>query len=452
MCSYASRPCGPPAGSEDDPETAGRPDGRSPIESLTAGGAAGSALHEADPVKILVINSGSSSIKYQLFDMSQRAVLAAGVLERIGEPASRLTHRVGERPGSAPLEYTEPVGHHREGIRLIDRVLRDTGVLEEFSALDGIGHRVVHGGEAFQQPTRVSPAVVEAIRDLIPLAPLHNPANLLGMEVALERAPQVPQVAVFDTAFHQTIPPHAFRYALPEAFYTQHGVRRYGFHGTSHRYVARQAARLLARPLADLRLITLHLGNGASATAVQAGRSIDTSMGLTPLEGLVMGTRCGDLDPAIVFFLQRKAGIAPEEMESVLNRDSGVKGICGVNDMRTIGERAQAGDPQARLALSIYCYRIKKYIGAYLAILGGLDALVFTGGIGENAAFVRAGVCAGLSHLGIAVDPARNAQPPGQAFPIHAEGRPVRVLVIPTNEELAIAEATQAVIRGEAGD
>lgn len=403
-------------------------------------------------MKILVINSGSSSIKYQLFDMSRNTVSATGILERIGEPDSRLSHRPGTDPQAfAPLERRVPVAHHRDGFGFIAAALRETGVLADFGDLDGVGHRVVHGGEAFQHPCRVTPAVLEAIRRLVPLAPLHNPANLLGIEVCLERAPAVPQVAVFDTAFHQTIPPHAFRYALPEVYYTEYGVRRYGFHGTSHHYVARQAARFLGRPLASLRLITLHLGNGASASAVQGGRSIDTSMGLTPLEGLVMGTRCGDLDPAIVFYLQRRAGLSAEAVESALNRESGVKGICGANDMRTVGERAAAGDLQARLALEIYCYRIKKYVGAYLAALGGLDALIFTGGIGENADFVRAGVCAGLAHLGIEVDPARNGQRTSGVFPIHMEGRPVPVLVVPTNEERAIAEAAREVIAGAAG-
>ena len=399
-------------------------------------------------MKILVINSGSSSIKYQLFDMKDKAVLASGLLEQIGESESRLTHHTRNPKGEMEkIVKTGQVANHRQGFRLIGTVLQKSGAINDTAELSGIGHRVVHGGEKFNEPTLINQKVIDTIRRLIPLAPLHNPANLLGIEVAVESAPAVPQVAVFDTAFHQSIPIYAFRYAIPQDLYEAHRVRRYGFHGTSHFYVIKQAASFLNRPLESLSLITLHLGNGASAAAVKGGRSIDTSMGMTPLEGLIMGTRSGDIDPAIVFYLGRQTGLGRDEVESILNKDSGLKGICGVNDMRKIGELAQAGNARARLAIEMVCYRIKKYIGAYYAVLGQLDALVFTGGIGENASFIRAGACQGLSHMGIELDPDKNNKRSKEAFEIQSEDSPVDVLVIPTNEELEIAEETVATVK-----
>ena len=400
-------------------------------------------------MKILVLNSGSSSIKYQLFNMPDGSVLAAGSLEQIGEPGSHLSHslRTGQG-GMSKTVRTLPIADHRQGFQLIASVLRETGALADTGELRGIGHRVVHGGEKFKDPARVTSEVLAAIRALIPLAPLHNPANLLGMEVAMESAPSVPQVAVFDTAFHQSIPPHAYRYAIPKKLYESHQVRRYGFHGTSHRYVAKKAAEFLKKPLDTLNLISLHLGNGASAAAIRQGRCIDTSMGLTPLEGLIMGTRCGDLDPAIIFYLMRETGLASGEIESILNKDSGLKGICGVNDMRTVGELAERGDPEAQLAISMYCYRIKKYIGAYHAVLGGLDGLIFTGGIGEHADFIRAGCCEGLAHLGLELDAEKNREAVKGCSVIESEASRVKILVIPTNEELEIAEQTVACLEG----
>ena len=399
-------------------------------------------------MKILVINSGSSSIKYKLFDMTDRAELASGMLERIGETSSRLTHQTRNAQGDTDkIVETEAVADHRAGLQLIARNLNESGALKDTMELAGIGHRVVHGGEEFREPTLIDKKVIDAIRRLIPLAPLHNPANLLGIEVSMQTALQVPQVAVFDTAFHQSIPMHAFRYAIPHDLYEAHHVRRYGFHGTSHYYVAKQAARLVDRPLNSLNLITLHLGNGASAAAVKGGKSIDTSMGMTPLEGLIMGTRCGDIDPAIIFYLKRKTGLARDEVETLLNKESGLKGICGFNDMREIEELAQGGNPRAKLAIEMVCYRIKKYIGAYCAVLGRLDALVFTAGIGEKSPVVRAGSCLGLSHLGIEVDPEKNNRQYGEAFEIQTAKSTVKVLVIPTNEELEIAEQTVACIQ-----
>ncbi len=392
-------------------------------------------------MKILVINSGSSSIKYQLFDMPAKTVLASGVLEQIGETRSRLTHLTRRSIGEmVETVKNDKVADHQAGFQLMGSILSESGAIKDTAELSGIGHRVVHGGEEFRKPTLIDNRVIDTIRRLIPLAPLHNPANLLGIEVALQSAPNVPQVAVFDTAFHQSIPAHAFRYAIPQNLYDAHQVRRYGFHGTSHYYVAKQAARLMERPLNSLDLITLHLGNGASATAIKDGISIDTSMGMTPLEGLIMGTRSGDIDPAIIFYLQSKTGLARDEVEALLNKESGLKGICGVNDMRQIEERAQNGDSRARLAIEMVCYRIKKYIGAYYAVLGRLDGLVFTAGIGEKSALIRTESCKGLTHLGIEVDAKKNNRKSKEAFEIQSADSAVRVLVIPTNEELEIAE------------
>ena len=401
-------------------------------------------------MKILVINSGSSSIKYRLFDMTDKSVLASGIMEQIGEAESRLIHQT--RNGKGEMEEivnTETVADHQAGFQLIGAVLGESGALKDTGELSGIGHRVVHGGEEFKEPTLLTERVIDTIRRLIPLAPLHNPANLLGIEVAMQSAPKVPQVAVFDTAFHQSIPIHAFRYAIPQDLYEAHHVRRYGFHGTSHYYVAKQAARLMGRPLKTLNLITLHLGNGASAAAVKGGKSIDTSMGMTPLEGLIMGTRSGDIDPAIIFYLGRQTGLGRDAVETLLNKDSGLKGICGVNDMRQIEKLAQQVDSRAQLAIKMFCYRTKKYIGAYTAVLGRLDALVFTAGIGEKSPLIRAGVCQSLSHLGIEIDPVKNNQKSNKAFEIQKRGSSVKVFVVPTNEELEIAEQTVACIESQ---
>ncbi|UCD77488.1 MAG: acetate kinase [Desulfobacterales bacterium] len=399
-------------------------------------------------MKVLVINSGSSSIKYQLFDMRDRTVLAAGLLEQIGETESRLTHRSRSvQGGMEEIVRTQPVENHQAGFQLIGGVLNETGAVGDTGELFGIGHRVVHGGEKFRAATIINPEVIETIRRLIPLAPLHNPPNLLGIEVAREAAPQVPQVAVFDTAFHHSIPPPAFHYALPQDLYANHQVRRYGFHGTSHYYVAKQAALHLNRPLESLNLITLHLGNGASVTAIKNGKSVDTSMGMTPLEGLIMGTRSGDIDPAIIFFLGRQVGYAPQKIESMLNRQSGLKGICGVNDMRDIARLAAKGDKRARLAIDMFCYRIKKYIGAYYAALGRVDVLVFTGGIGENAGDIRLRSCEGLARLGIDVDEQNNSVRGSGIFEIQSPKSEVTILVVPTDEELEIAEQTVQCIK-----
>jgi acetate kinase len=385
-------------------------------------------------LKVLVLNSGSSSVKYRLFDLEAERVLAAGLIERIGEG-----------------QGSEGVPDHRRAIDQIFRRLKAEGALRDGRDLAGIGHRVVHGGEAFRSAALVDDAVIRAVREAIPLAPLHNPPNLLGMEVCRELWPGVPQVAVFDTAFHQSMPPEAYRYALPEACYRDLRVRRYGFHGTSFAYVVRRAAAHLGKPPEALDAIALHLGNGASAAAIAGGRSIDTSMGMTPLAGLMMGTRCGDLDPGAVLYLLER-GMPMEAVERLLNRDSGLKGVAGANDMRDVLARAEAGDPGAGLALDMYCYRIKQYVGAYYAVLGRLDVLIFTGGIGEHAAPVRRRVCAGLEHLGLCLDEGANAGAGDGIAAIHAAASPSRILVIPTDEELEIARQTGAVIGGGAED
>lgn len=395
-------------------------------------------------MKVLVLNSGSSSIKYRLFAMPGLAVLASGMVERIGESQGHIVHKVMGAGGDdgQSIKRSMPVADHRHGFDLMGRILAETGVIRHASELAGMGHRVVHGGEKFHAPVIITEEVMATIRGLVPLAPLHNPANLTGIQVAREYAPAVPQVAVFDTAFHQTIPQQAYLYALPRSLYENLHVRRYGFHGTSHCFVAKEAAAYLGRDFDRTNLITLHLGNGASVAAVQNGRCVDTSMGMTPLEGLIMGTRCGDLDPAIIFYLARETGMGLPELDALLNQESGLKGICGDNDMRRIAERAVQGDGHAGLALDMFCYRIRKYIGSYLAVLGRIDALVFTGGIGENAAIVREKVCAGLAGLGIDLDQGKNLATTKGIRELQHGGNTVKVLVIPTNEELEIARQT----------
>jgi len=407
--------------------------------------------------RVLVVNTGSSSIKYQLFDMPEGSgepqqgdpvdrghkVLASGVVERIGEAGARLTHRAGD---ADPLVVEDRVADHSEGFERVFGAFEAAG--EPIGELAGIGHRVVHGGDRLTAPTLVDEGTIRAIADQVPLAPLHNPSNLLGIRIAMASFPDTPQVAVFDTAFHQTMPPRAWRYALPADLAAELRIRRYGFHGTSHAYVSRKAAEHLGRPAAELNLITLHLGNGASVAAVAGGRCIDTSMGMTPLEGLVMGTRSGDLDPAVVFYLHREAGLSVDDIDDLLNKRSGMLGLAGANDLREVGRRAADGDQAATEALDVYCYRIRKYVGAYAAALGRLDALVFTAGVGENNDGVRAGVCQDLEGLGVTLNPKRNRARSGRPRTISADDAPVAVLVVPTNEELEIAEQTLAVVGG----
>ena len=398
-------------------------------------------------MKILVLNSGSSSLKFKLFELPNLVVSATGLIEQIGETQSTAQLTFVDASGTENnTRRSDPVANHRQAIGIMHEMLRESGTLTDLGELAGIGHRVVHGGEDFHQPTRINETVVAAIERLIPLAPLHNPANLTGIRVAMEHGSHIPQVAVFDTAFHQSIPEHAYLYALPYRLYEQQNIRRYGFHGTSHSYVARQAADYLGRPIESLNMITLHLGNGASAAAIRDGQCIDTSMGFTPLEGLVMGTRSGDLDPAILFYLSRERGMDIDALNTLLNKESGLKGICGENDMRTISEAAEQGDGQTRLALAIFCYRIKKYIGAYMAALGGVDCIVFTGGIGENSATVRQMSCQGMERLGLSLDEEKNNICKQDILEIQATDSRVSLLVIPTDEEYEIASQTLQVI------
>ena len=394
-------------------------------------------------LKVLVLNSGSSSIKFELFDMPAEKREAGGLLERIGEEQSKLTYTIGE----VKKTVEEKIADHGQGLRLIIDALTDSahGGLSDISEIGAVGHRVVHGGEAFSETALIDDAVQKAVEDHIQLAPLHNPPNLMGIKVARELLPGVPQVAVFDTAFHQTMPTMAYTYAIPYELYEELRIRRYGFHGTSHRYVAARAAKMLGRGVDATSLITAHLGNGASMAAIRGGKSIDTTMGLTPLEGLMMGTRCGDIDPAIIPFLSRVKDMPVGDIDKLLNKKSGVLGVSGLsNDMRTIEQAAKDGNERAALALDIYCYRIRKYVGAYTAAIGKVDALVFTAGVGENSATVRERVCENLAPLGYRLDVAKNRGARGKEVDISTTNSPIRILVIPTDEELMIAQDTYA--------
>lgn len=401
-------------------------------------------------MKILVINTGSSSIKYELFDMDNHLALASGMAEKIGEDTSLIIHkRILPNGESAEKMEEVLIADHHEGMKRIVDLLVDPelGPIQDKSDISAIGHRVVHGGETFHSTTIIDEKVIAAIKENIPLAPLHNPPNLVGIEVARSVFPDATQVAVFDTAFHQTIPMKAFLYAIPFDMYQKNRVRRYGFHGTSHAYVAQKAADYMGQPLAELNLITTHLGNGASMAAVKLGKCVDTSMGMTPLAGLVMGTRSGDVDPALPFFMANHLGMSLRDIDEVLNKDSGLKGLCGTNDMRDVIEEKDAGDDRARIALEVYAYRIKKYIGAYFAALGSLDVMVFTAGIGENAPYIRELSCGGLNRLGIEIDEERNYGTGSGIREISSQESKVKVLVIPTDEELEIARETKTVLQ-----
>jgi acetate kinase len=395
---------------------------------------------------ILVINAGSSSVKYTLFDRDGETVRAGGIVERIGFDGTRLKHRT---PTGKALDELVSVANADEAVGAILAALThpDHGAIDGIDEIGAVGHRVVHGGERLTHPVVVDEAVKAYIRECCRFAPLHNPHHLKGIEACERHIPNAAQVAVFDTAFHATIPRHAFLYGIPLRYYTEDHVRRYGFHGISHKYVSEAAARHLQLPADGLRMITCHLGNGCSMTAVQGGRSVDTSMGFTPLEGLVMGTRCGDIDPAAVLHLMEHHRFSPASMNDLLNKQSGLLALAGIgsNDLRDVVAASEGGHPQATVALDIFCYRIRKYIGAFAAVMGGLDVLVFTAGIGENSPEVRRRVCAGLEGadgFGIALDGLKNAAAGSRPRAIHADGSRVKVLVIPTNEELEIARET----------
>jgi acetate kinase len=405
-------------------------------------------------MKILVINAGSSSIKYKLFDVDENRLLASGSAEKIGEKTSILKHKSNLPSGENKVIAEDVrISDHDDGLkRIVDRLIDpEHGVVKDKTEITAIGHRVVHGGETFQAPTIVDEKVIAAIKKNIPLAPLHNPPNLLGIETARKIFPDSLQVAVFDTAFHHTLPVEAFLYAVPYDLYEKHKVRRYGFHGTSHAYVAERSAVYIGRPLETLNMITIHLGNGASIAAIKGGRCIDTSMGMTPLAGLVMGTRSGDVDPGLPFFLAQNLGMSVQEIDDLLNKESGLKGICGTNDMREVVEKKIRGDRKAGIALELYAYRIKKYIGAYFAALGSIDALVYTAGVGENSPYIRELCCRGLAELGISIDPKRNGNAEGDIREISPRESKVKVLVVATNEELRIARETRKMVESKMG-
>jgi acetate kinase len=402
-----------------------------------------SAGHETTRkrMKVLIMNCGSSSMKFQLLNMANEHLLAKGLIERIGSSDAIINYQTGD---GANLREIREVLDHTDAIEIIIALLLHAhhGVLKRKEEIEGIGHRVVHGGEAFFESVLINETVKAAIKKFIQFAPLHNPPNLKGIEVCERLLPNVPQVAVFDTAFHYSIPPRAYIYGLPYAIYTRLGIRRYGFHGTSHRFVSTKAAEVLGKAPESVNCITCHLGNGASVTAVEGGKSVDMSMGFTPLEGLVMGTRCGDIDPALIPYLMEKENLNAKQIDSMMNKNSGMLGLTGTsNDMREILAEAARGSEQHKLAVDIYCYRVRKYIGAYFAVLGRVDALVFTGGIGENAALIRELTLRGLEPLGVVLDAEKNKN-----HQLDIGTGPVRVLVIPTNEELAIGRDTAGIL------
>ena len=392
-------------------------------------------------MKVLVINCGSSSLKYQLFDMTDESVLAKGLVERIGIEGSRIKHT---KTGQDTVIKNMPIPDHKVGIKAtLDALLdKDHGALGSLDELHAAGHRVVHGGEKFSSSVVVNKEVLEAIEECVPLAPLHNPANLMGIKAMMELLPETPQVAVFDTAFHQTMPKHAYMYGVPYHYYEEYKTRRYGFHGTSHYYVAYRAAEILGKPVEDLKIVTCHLGNGSSITAVDGGKSVDTSLGFGTVPGVIMGTRCGEIDPTVVLYLMEKENLDTKLMSHILHKESGILGISGISsDMRDVEEAAEGGNERAKLALDMLCYGIRKHIGAYAAAMNGLDAIVFTAGIGENSSLVREKVLEELSFLGIKVDYEKNKSR-GKEVIISTEDSKVVAMVVPTNEELVIAKDT----------
>lgn len=395
-------------------------------------------------MKILVINSGSSSIKFKLYDMQNKIAICKGLIEQIGSKNShaKLTVlKTGEN-----FERSGEIENHGAGIDIMNELLFVSHTLKSLDEIDGVGHRVVQGADLFDDAVLIDEKVMKTIEELIPLAPLHNPAHLAGMKETLKVRPDIPNVAVFDTVFHQTMPKSSYMYPLPLEFYEKYKIRRYGAHGTSHNFVARQGAKILGIDFDKFSCITLHLGSGASVAAIKDGKCIDTSMGLTPLEGLMMGTRCGNIDPAIVPFLMKNANLSGEEIDTIMNKKSGLLAISGTNDMREIETKMDAGDENAKLAFDMFVLRIKKYIGAYIAILGEINAIIFTAGIGENDARIREAVCSGLEIFGIRMDKNKNSVPLGEPRWVGLPETKVRIIIVPTDEELAIAEDTVRVI------
>jgi len=395
-------------------------------------------------MNIFVLNCGSSSLKYKLYAMENEQVLAEGRVERIGQENAIITH---QSQGKEKVSKTMPILEHTVAIRECLNLLTDPqqGVIKNVSEIDAVGHRVVHGGESFSDSVLIDDRTKEILDSLAELAPLHNPANVMGIRAAEKIMPKTPQVAVFDTAFHSTMPSHAYLYAIPYTIYQRHKVRRYGFHGTSHKYVSQRAAELMGRDIADLKIISCHLGNGASIAAIAGGKSVDTSMGFTPLEGLMMGTRSGDIDPGAIFYIMRKEGLTLHEIDSMLNKHSGLFGIAGVSDMRDIEKGIEEDDKLCKLAFDIYEYRIRKYIGSYIAAMNGVDAIVFTAGIGENTPALRSQLVANLPYLGISINEENNRKR-GEDIEISTPDSKVKVFVIPTDEELVIARDTADIV------
>lgn len=397
-------------------------------------------------MKILVLNCGSSSIKYALYNMDNRTVMTSGGAERVGLPDAFVKVKM---PDGEKKKIMHDIPEHTDGVKFIFSLLTDPeiGVIRSLSEIDAVGHRMVHGGEKFQQSVRIDAEVLEAFEAVSDLAPLHNPANMKGIKAVSELMPRLPQVGVFDTAFHQTMPDYAYMYALPYDVYKKYGVRRYGFHGTSHRYVSHRVCEILNVPFDQQRIITCHIGNGASLAAIMNGKCVDTSMGLTPLEGVMMGTRAGDVDGGAITYLMKKMQLTPDQMSNFLNKDGGVAGIATVgSDMRDVEAACKAGDDRARLAIEMYTYRIKKYIGAYAAAMGGVDIIVFTAGVGENQPGLRRRMCEGLEFLGVKIDEDVNATLRGEEKVISTADSKVKVVVVPTDEELMIALDTQALL------
>ena len=400
-------------------------------------------------MNIFVVNSGSSSIKYQLFKMPDENPICVGLVERLGLENAVITHQYYQAGEKKIIRRTLDLPDHEAGLHQVAQLLTDAeiGVIQNPGEIEAIGHRVVHGGESFSSTAVITKEVKEEIKKLFSLAPLHNPANYLGIEVAEKIFTNATQVAVFDTAFHQTMPEKAFRHAIPQSFYADLGIRAYGFHGTSHKYVTEKTLQYLQKLQA--KIITIHLGNGCSMAAVNEGRSVDTSMGFGPLSGLVMGTRSGDIDPSIIFHLVNQLGFSLDQVNNLLNKNSGMLGLTGFSDMRDILRAKAAGDEHARLAYELYTYRIKKYIGAYAAVLNGLDAIVFTAGVGENDATTRRMVCAQMDYLGITLDEQKNEERSATIREVSVEGSPVKILIVPTNEELEIVKQCYALLQEE---
>ena len=400
-------------------------------------------------MKVLVINCGSSSLKYQVLDMTNEALLCKGLVERIGMEGSVITH---EKIGMDKVKNVVPMNDHKDAIEQVLAAVQNAehGVVKSMDEIGAVGHRVVHAGEKFACSVKITEEVIKALEECVELAPLHNPPNLLGIEACKQLMPETPMVGVFDTAFHQTMPPESYIYAIPYEYYQKHGIRRYGFHGTSHKYVAERAAHMLNVSLDDLKLITCHLGNGASVSAIKRGKCIDTSMGFTPLEGLVMGTRSGDIDPAIVTFIREKENLPQGVANEILNKKSGVLGISGVSsDFRDLEEAVAEGNERAALALKVFAHKVRFYIGAYIAEMNGVDAIIFTAGVGENDITMREVICHNLGNLGIKLDPLKN-KVRGKETIISTDDSKVKILLIPTNEELMIARDTYNIVTGRA--